>query len=252
MFELNNKKALVTGGNGGIGLGMAKGLANAGAAVAICGRSEEKNASALEELSSIHSGCRVFAFDLENLESIPETYREISQAMNGIDILINNAGVQHRGRADEIALVDFETVMKVNVTAPYLFSQHFARERISMNKTGSIIFTASLMSEMSRPCTSAYTTSKGAVRQMIKALAVDWAEFGIRVNGIGPGYVKTEMTRLLYEDPSFNEWVEKRTPLSRWGLPSDYAGAAVFLSSQAADFITGQILYIDGGWLATF
>jgi gluconate 5-dehydrogenase len=111
---------------------------------------------------------------------------------------------------------------------------------------------ASLMSEASRPTTSAYTATKGAIRQLVKALAVDWAPFNIRVNGIGPGYIKTELTRPLWEDEDFDAWVKGRTPLDRWGLPDDFAGTAIFLASAASKFITGQILYVDGGWLATF
>ncbi len=249
---LNGSAALVTGGNTGIGLGIARGLARAGAAVAICGRDAVKNAEALGGLRMINSACRAFEMDLEKLDALPDIYCSIAQAMGGLNLLVNNAGIQQRGRADEISLSDFERVLRINVTAPYLLAQCFARERIASGQGGAVIFTASLMSEASRPGTAPYTASKGAVRQLIKALAVDWAGFGIRVNGIGPGYIKTEMNRALYTDHDFDEWVKHRTPLARWGLPDDLAGAAVFLASDAASFITGQIIYVDGGWLATF
>ncbi|MFA6714784.1 MAG: SDR family oxidoreductase [Victivallales bacterium] len=252
IFDLTGKTALVTGGNGGIGLGMAIGLAAAGAKVAICGRKKRKNANALKKMQEINPECRAFEFDLKEISAIAKRYMEISREMTGIDILINNAGSQCRGRAEDIASADFDNLLKINVTAPFVVSQCFARERIAMKRGGSIIMTASLMSEASRPGTSAYTTSKGAVRQLIKALAVDWAGNGIRVNGIGPGYIKTEMTETLYLNEEFDAWVKKRTPLGRWGMPTDFVGTAIFLASDAASFITGQIIYIDGGWLATF
>ncbi|MBN1542392.1 SDR family oxidoreductase [candidate division KSB1 bacterium] len=251
-WDLCGQTALVTGGNTGIGLGMALGLARAGVRVAVLGRDERKNDQALQALQTERSGCRVYSYDLIDADGLLDLYQGVSQEMGGIDILVNNAGIQCRGRADEIALADFNRVIAVNLTAPYVLSQCFARERIALSKGGSIILTASLMSEAARKTTSAYTASKGGIRQLVRALAVDWAEFGIRVNGIGPGYIRTEMTRPLYEDEAFDSWVKQRTPLGRWGEPDDFAGAVVFLASEAARFITGQILYIDGGWLATF
>jgi gluconate 5-dehydrogenase len=253
LFDLSGKNALVTGGNTGIGLGIAKGLAQAGARVAIVGRDARKNEAALSALARIRPGCRQFIYDLEDAEGIPGCYERVSTEMGGIDVLVNNAGIQSRGRADQVPLTDFERVLRVNLTAPYVLSQSFAKERIEQAAQGGvIIMIASLMSEAARPTTSAYTAAKGGIRQLVRALAVDWAPFGIRVNGIGPGYIRTEMTRPLWEDEAFSQWVVGRTPLARWGLPEDFAGAAVFLTSDAARFITGQILYVDGGWLATF
>jgi gluconate 5-dehydrogenase len=252
LFDLTGKTALVTGGNGGIGLGMARGLAGAGAAVAIMARDREKNASALQVLQALQPDCQSFIFDLAQTADIRAAYDRVSTAMGGIDILVNNAGTQCRGRADRIDLDDFEYLVKINVTAVYALAQCFARERMAKGLGGSIIMTASLMSEASRRDNSAYTATKGAIRQLVRALAVDWAPFDIRVNGIGPGYVRTELTRALWEDEDFDQWVEARTPMGRWARPDDYRGAAVFLASKAAAFVTGQILYVDGGWLATF
>jgi gluconate 5-dehydrogenase len=251
-FDLTGMRGLVTGGNGGIGLGIARELAHAGARLAILGRDTAKNATALAELSPIQPGCRAYAFDLARLDEIPEMYTHISAEMGGIDLLINNAGAQLRGRADQISIPDFERVMRVNLTAPFVLSGCFARERIERGQGGVILLIASLMSEAARPGVAAYTASKGGIRQLVRALAVDWAPFDIRVNGIGPGYIRTEMTHPLQEDVEFNQWVMGRTPLGRWGLPEDCGGAAVFLVSDAARFVTGQILYVDGGWLATY
>jgi gluconate 5-dehydrogenase len=257
-FKLTGKTALVTGGNTGIGLGIAKGLARAGAAVAIAGRDAAKSRRALRELEAIHElktnhlAYQAFSFDLEQTEGIPAFYTHVSESMGGIDVLVNNAGIQHRGRADEIELSDLDRVLRVNLVAPYVLSQCFAREHIDNGTPGSILMTASLMSEAARPTVSPYTASKGGIRQLVRALAVDWAEFGIRVNGIGPGYIHTEMNQPLIDDPEFSAWVIKRTPLGRWGRPEDFEGIAVFLASDASRFVTGQIVYVDGGWLATF
>ena len=252
LFNLEGKKALVTGGNTGIGLGIARGLAEAGARVGICGRDEVRNRAALDELQKVQSGCKAFSFELSDLKGLPDSYAAVSNAMGGIDVLVNNAGMQCRGPAESIKTKDFEQILRVNVTAPFVLSQCFARERITAGTPGSIIMICSLMSEQARRTTSPYTATKGAVRQLVKALAVDWAEHDIRVNGLGPGYFKTEMTRPLWEDPEFDAWVVQRTPLRRWGDTCDFAGPAVFLASDASRFVTGQILYIDGGWLATF
>ena len=251
-FDLTGKTALITGGNTGIGLGIAKGLARAGATVAIAGRDEQKCKRALDALTAIQPGGQAFTFDLDDSRGIPAFYARVSEAMGGIDVLVNNAGIQHRGRADTIELSDLNRVLRVNLVAPYVLSQCFAREHIADGTPGSILMTASLMSEAARPTVSPYTASKGGIRQLVRALAVDWAPFGIRVNGIGPGYIHTDMNQPLIDDPEFSAWVIKRTPLGRWGTPGDFEGIAVFLASDASRFVTGQIVYIDGGWLATF
>jgi gluconate 5-dehydrogenase len=251
-FGLEGKTAFVTGGNTGIGLGIAKGLARAGARVAIGGRDEAHNAAALRELVELREGCRALAFDLDDNEGLPGYYALVSGEMGGIDVLVNNAGMQVRGRADQTSLEDLYQILRVNLVAPYMLSQCFAREHIENETPGSIIMIASLMSEAARPTTAPYTASKGGIRQLVRALAVDWAPFGIRVNGIGPGYIHTGMTQVLVDDAEFDAWVKGRTPLGRWGMPADFEGIAVYLASDASRFVTGQIVYIDGGWLATF
>ena len=251
-FQLKGKKVLVSGGNTGIGLGIALGLSRAGAIVAITGRNQDKTQKALNKLRKLNDKCQSFCFDFNDIYAIPSFYNDVSTTMNGLDVLVNNAGMQCRGRADKIALEDFERTLKVNLIAPYALSQCFAREHIENKSPASIIMIASLMSEAARPSTSPYTASKGGIRQLVKALAVDWAKFRIRVNGIGPGYVKTGMTQVLVNNQEFDSWVKKRTPLTRWGKPDDFEGVSVFLASDASSFITGQIIYVDGGWLATF
>jgi gluconate 5-dehydrogenase len=252
-FDLSGSRALVTGGNTGIGFGMARGLARAGAAVAIVGRDPQKNASALAELRALCAGCQAFSFDLADVKGIPDFYQSASRSFGGFDILVNNAGITRRGRADTVDMDTLDSILTVNLKAPFALAQCFARERIDGKaRGGSIIFTASLMSESVRKDNSPYAASKGAVRQLLKSLAVDWAPYGIRVNGIGPGYIRTVLTRPLWEDAEFSRWVVGRTPLGRWGDPADFEGAVVFLASQASAFVTGHIIYVDGGWLATF
>jgi gluconate 5-dehydrogenase len=252
-FDLAGLRALVTGGNSGIGLGMARGLARAGAAVAVVGRDPVKNQRALDELGPLNDGCRAFAFDLSLVDALPRRYAEVSAAMGGIDVLVNNAGTTFRSRADTVPLEKLDAVIGLNLRTTFVLAQCFARERTEAGRRGgAIIFTASLMSEQVRKDNAPYAAAKGAIRQLVKALAVDWAPWGIRVNGIGPGYVRTDLTRPLHEDVAFSAWVAGRTPLGRWAEPSDFEGAAVFLASPAAAFVTGQVLYVDGGWLATF
>ncbi len=254
MFSLAGKTALVTGGNSGIGLGIARGFVRAGARVAIAGRSMDKNAQAQSELCTLggNEAAHALVCDLAEIDSIPALFEAASEVLGGVDILVNSAGITTRSRADLTPLDQYERVLRVNLTAPYVLSQCFARERIATGRPGSITMIASLMSEASRPTTSAYTASKGGIRQLVRALAVDWAPFGIRVNGIGPGFIHTPMNQVLVDNPEFDAWVRKRAPLGRWGAPEDFEGVAVFLASEAARFMTGQIIYVDGGWLATF
>jgi gluconate 5-dehydrogenase len=253
-FDLTGCRALVTGGSAGIGLGIARGLARAGATVAIAGRTPERLEHALAELRSIRPDARAFTLDVSDAGALPGRWSEISGELGGIDILVNNAGTTHRSPAHLLPLEKWDEVLATNVKAPFVLAQLFARERIAAADPpagGAILFTASLLSEQARRDNAPYAASKGAIRPLVKSLAIDWAPWGIRVNAVGPGYIRTELTRPLQEDPGFSAWVVGRTPLGRWGEPDDLAGAAVFLCSPAASFITGQVLYVDGGILAS-
>jgi gluconate 5-dehydrogenase len=168
------------------------------------------------------------------------------------DILVNSAGIQRRGVAIDLSLDDWNIVMTLNATAVFELSRTFARHLISESRSGRIINIASLMTAAARPGTSPYTASKGAVGQLTKALAVEWAQYGILVNAIAPGYIDTDLNKALISDPTFDEWVKSRCPLGRWGTPEDIAWPVVFLASPAANFMTGQVIFVDGGWLATF
>jgi gluconate 5-dehydrogenase len=242
---------LVTGGSRGIGLGIARGLAEAGADIVLVARNLEELKDAAARLAS-QAGTKVVAaaFDLADAEAIDPFFQSVVAAHGPIDIIVNNAGMSRRGPAHELTLDDWRTVIDLNLTAAFALSQAFARDRIAAGKPGKIINIASLMSSASRPGTSPYTASKGGILSLTQALALDWAKHRIHVNAIGPGYIDTPLTKPLVDDPKFNAWVTERCPLGRWGTPDDLAGAAVFLASPASDFITGQIIYADGGWLA--
>ena len=251
-FRLDGKSALVTGGSTGIGFAIARALVEAGARVGIMALPDDQLQPALASLRVDCPACEAFGCDLSDVARIEEQYSTVEKRMGRIDILVNNAGINIRGRADEVRLEDWQKVIAVNLTAPFMLSQAWARRRIPNGETGCIIMTTSLLTEAARPTTSPYSASKSGLRQLIRGLAVDWARFGIRVNGIGPGYIATEMNRPLLDDEEFSTWVKGRTPLGRWGEPDDIGPVAVFLASDAARFITGQVVFVDGGWLATF
>jgi len=251
-FRLDGRTALVTGGSRGIGFGIARAMAEAGADVALIARGERTLESARDTIEKTGRKVWIYPFDMSRVEQIAETYDRIVQDTGGIDVLANNAGMTVRGFAQDMSLADWRSVIDVNLTSLYVLSQAFGRERIRTGRRGKIINIASLMSDTVREKNSPYAASKGGVRQLTKALAVDWARNRINVNAIGPGYIKTDLTRALWEDAEFDGWVKRRTPMGRWGAPEDLGKAAVFLASPASDFVTGQILYVDGGFLSTF
>lgn len=243
---------MVTGGSRGIGLAAARALGASGARILLVARSQEALERARNELklASIDAFCS--SCDLRNIEGIAGWYSQCTARFGQPDILVNAAGIQRRGPATEIALSDWNDVIAVNTTAVFELSRCFARELIGLGRKGKIVNIASLMTAAARPGVSPYTASKGAVGQLTKALAVDWAPHGILVNAIAPGYVATEMNEPLMADAAFDEWVKKRCPLGRWAGPEEIAWPVVFLASPASDFITGQVIYVDGGWMSTF
>lgn len=250
LFSLDGKTALVSGGSRGLGLGIAKGFARAGADVALLARSEDQLKEGVAQIEALGRKAWYVAYDLAQTAGIPAAFDEVVGKTGGVDVLLNCAGIQRRGPAEELSIEDWQAVLDVNVTSFFAMSQAFAKHCIKKGQPGRIINIASLGSEAARPTIAPYTTAKGGVKLLTKALAVDWAKYRINVNAIGPGYFQTEMTEPLYTNPEFDEWVKSKTPLDRWGTPEDLVGAAVFLASQASDFVTGQTIYIDGGWLA--
>lgn len=251
LFSLAGKTALVTGGGRGIGLAIAKGLAEHGADIAVVARSKEQLESAARQIQA-ETGNKIwpFPFDLSNIEGIDDFFKSVIAETKGIDILVNCAGTTIRGPAEDVDLKTFNQVIEVNLTSTFVLSQAFCRHRKKTGKPGRIINIGSLTCHGARPTTAAYASSKGGLLSLTKTLAVEWAKYNINVNAIGPGYIATELTEPLWTDEDFNKWVMSKTPLARWGQPEDLIGTAVLLSSQAGEFITGQIIYVDGGWLA--
>ncbi len=246
LFDLKGKTALVTGSSRGIGFTLARGLREAGATVVLNGRNEETLKLASEKLGGVY----YCVFDVTNPAQVERGVREIEERYGSIDILINNAGIQIRSPLEEFDEDDWDRVLNVNLKGVFIVSKYVVRGMISKRR-GKIINICSLMSEVSRPTVAPYTASKGGVRMLTRAMAVEWGRYNIQVNGIGPGYIVTEMTKPLIARKDFDSWVKSRTPAGRWGKPEELIGTAVFLASKASDFINGQIIYVDGGILAS-
>lgn len=233
-------------------MGVARALAESGAGVILVGREEQELERVGEELRRVTGQVYVAPFDLLRTAEIAGWFRELCEKTGGPEILVNSAGISRRGQAVDLTLADWNEVMTLNATAIFELSRSFARALMEKGRGGRVINIASLMTAAARPGTSPYTASKGAVGQLTKALAVEWAKHRILVNAIAPGYIDTDLNKVLIADADFDAWVKGRCPMGRWGTPNDIAWPVVFLASPAAGFITGQIIYVDGGWLATF
>jgi gluconate 5-dehydrogenase len=245
-FDLTSKVALVTGAQRGLGFAIARGLAEAGAVVALNGRKPDELRSAVDSLIDAGHRASACVFDVTDADGARGGVAAIEREHGRLDILVNNAGIQRRNRLVDFKREDWDDVIATNLTAPFLVSQAALPGMIA-RKSGKIIHIASLMSDLARPTVVPYTAAKGGVRQLTRGMAVELAAHNIQVNAISPGYFATEMNRALIDDSEFNAWVCKRTPAGRWGQPEEIAGLAVFLASAAANYVTGQLITIDGG-----
>jgi gluconate 5-dehydrogenase len=249
-FDLTGRRALITGASRGIGFALARGLAAAGAAVAINGRDVAALSDAAAELR--REGAETFEapFDVTSRAQVDAGVARIEAEFGPIDILVNNAGMQRRGPLEDFTDEDWHDLMRVQLDAVFMVGQAVARRMIPRGR-GRIINICSAMTALARANTAPYTTAKGAVGNLTKGMCADWAKHGLNINGLAPGYFKTELTAALAEDPEFNAWLEGRTPQGRWGRVEELTGAAVFLASDAASFVNGHVLYIDGGLTVT-
>jgi gluconate 5-dehydrogenase len=250
MFDLSGRRALITGSSTGIGYALAKGLAAAGAEVVLNARSEARLNDAVGRLNADGATAHAASFDVTSPGEVEAAIGRIEREIGPIDILVNNAGMQRRAPLEQFSHAQWEELMKTNVESVFLVGQAVARHMIE-RKRGKIINICSVQSELGRPNIAAYTASKGAVKMLTKGMAIDWGQHGIQVNGLGPGYFKTELTEALVNDEKFSAWLIGRTPSRRWGEVEDLVGAAVFLASDGSNFVNGHILYVDGGVTAT-
>ncbi len=245
-FDLTGKVALITGAYRGLGFAMSRGLAQAGATVILNGRRVDALTAAAKKLTDSGLTADIAVFDVTDGDAIRAGVAAIEHKHGRIDILVNNAGIQRRNALVDFKREDWDALIATNLTAPFLVSQAVLPGMIA-RKSGKIIHIASLMSDLARPTVVPYTATKGGVRQLTRGMAVELAPHNIQVNAIAPGYFATEMNRALLDNVEFNAWVCKRTPAGRWGDPDEIGGLAVFLASPAANYITGQMLTIDGG-----
>ncbi|RYF17274.1 MAG: glucose 1-dehydrogenase [Comamonadaceae bacterium] len=248
MFDLTGRIALVTGGNGGIGLGMARGLGQAGATLVIVGRNEEKSAAALRELQSAGIRAEAIAADVTDEGAVQRLFDEVRGRHGRLDILVNNAGSTVRKPPQDFTLDEWKAVMDVNLTSAFLCCRA-SHPLMVQAGGGKIINIGSIMSVLAAPYAPAYCASKGGIVQFTKSIALAWAKDGIQANAVLPGWIATELTdSARAQVPGLNERVLARTATGRWGRPEDLAGVAVFLASRASDFVTGTAITVDGGY----
>jgi len=249
-FDLTGRLALITGSSAGIGFALARGLAQSGATIVLNARSADKLEQAAKTLRTEGATVHTSVFDVTRSAEVTKAIAAIENDIGPIDILVNNAGMQRRAPLEDFPEDQWHELMRTNVDSVFLVGQAVARHMIGRKK-GKIINICSVQSELGRPNIAPYTASKGAVKMLTKGMAIDWGQHGIQVNGLGPGYFKTELTEALVKNQEFSSWLIGRTPSRRWGDVEDLVGPAVFLASDASNFVNGHILYVDGGVTAT-
>jgi gluconate 5-dehydrogenase len=246
LFNLAGRRALVTGSSQGIGLAVARGLAEHGASVVLNGRDRTKLEVAAAGLTADGYEVAVEGFDVTIADAVREGVAAIERRIGAIDILVNNAGMQFRTPLEDFPTEKWELLLRTNVSSAFYVGQAVARNMIPRGR-GKIINIASVQSELARPGIAPYTATKGAIRNLTRGMCTDWAKHGLQVNAIAPGYFKTPLNQALVDNPEFSSWLEKRTPAARWGNVEELVGAAVFLSGKASSFVNGHTLYVDGG-----
>ena len=246
LFDLTGKRALITGSSQGIGLALAQGLAKTGAQVVLNGRDAGKLAQAAAQVP----GAVTLAFDATDHAAVRAAVDGFEVAQGAIDILVNNAGMQHRGPLEDFPEDAFQRLLQTNIASVFNVGQACARHMIA-RRAGKIINIASVQTALARPGIAPYTATKGAVGNLTKGMATDWAKYGLQCNAIAPGYFDTPLNAALMADPAFTAWLEKRTPAGRWGMVEELVGACIFLASSASSFVNGHILYVDGGLTAS-
>ena len=248
LFDLSDRVALVTGSSRGIGSSLARALADAGATVVLNGINGERLKEAEAAMAADYAPGRVHsvAFDVTDGEAAGRSIAWIEEHVGPLEILVNNAGIQHRVPMLELDVADWERVISTDLTSAFLVGREAARRMIPRGR-GKIINICSVQTDLARPTIAPYVAAKGGLRNLTRAMTAEWAGSGLQVNGIAPGYIHTEMTQNLVDDEQFNTWILGRTPARRWGTPKDLAGPVVWLASDGSDFVNGQTIFIDGG-----
>lgn len=250
LFDLTGKRALITGSSQGIGFALARGMAQAGAKIVLNGRDTAKLTAAAKTLRAEGADVSELVFDATDHEAVRKAVDDFETTVGPIDILVNNAGMQHRGPLEEFPADAFEKLLQTNIASVFHVGQAVARHMIKRG-AGKIINIASVQTALARPGIAPYTATKGAVGNLTKGMATDWAKHGLNCNAIAPGYFDTPLNAALVADADFSAWLEKRTPAGRWGKVEELVGACVFLSSGASSFVNGHVLYVDGGITAS-
>jgi gluconate 5-dehydrogenase len=249
LFDLSGRTALVTGSSRGLGRAIAEGMAKAGARLIINGVDPARVEAAVAELRAAGYSAEGAAFDVTDENAIVAAFERFDAEKIEIDILVNNAGIQMRKPLVEFTTADWRKVIETNLTSAFVAGREAAK-RMMVRQRGKIINIGSLASELARPTVGPYTAAKGGIKNLTRSMAVEWAASGIQANAIGPGYMLTDMNQALVANPDFNNWLMSRIPSKRWGRPDELVGAAIFLASDASNYVNGQIIYVDGGMLA--
>ena len=250
LFDLTGSTALITGSSRGLGFAFAEALAAHGATIVLNGTSAERLDSAVTSLHAKGYAAEKALFDVSDQAEVVEAFTMLDAKGLAIDILINNAGIQLRKPLVDLELSEWQHVIDTNLTSAFLVGKEAAKRMIARKLGGKIINIGSLMSECARATVAPYTTAKGGIKMLTRAMTAEWAQHNIQINAIGPGYMATDMNAALIGNPQFDSWVKDRTPSGRWGLPDELAGTAVYLASRASSYVNGQIIYVDGGMLA--
>jgi gluconate 5-dehydrogenase len=248
-FDLSGRTALITGSTRGIGYALAHGLGRAGAHIVVNGRQGTAVEEAVAKLQAEGIGASGAVFDVAKESAVAAAFAQFDAEGRQIDIVVNNAGIQHRQPLLEVPLADWQRVIDTNLTAAFLVGREAAR-RMVPRKAGKIINIGSLTSAAARATVAPYTVAKAGIKLLSKSMAAEWAQHNIQANSIGPGYILTDMNQALVDNPEFDAWVKASNPTKRWGRPDELAGTAVYLASSASDYVNGQIIYVDGGWLS--
>jgi len=250
LFSVRDRLVLITGSTRGIGFSLAEGFAARGAVVVINGRTPAGVEKAVADLRKAGGRAYGYAFNVTDGEEVRANVARIEEEAGPIEVLINNVGIHRRAPLLEMSLADWREVIETNLTSAFVAAQAVASYMIPRRR-GRIVNITSLNAEMARPSIGNYCAAKGGLKMLTKAMATEWGPYNININAIGPGYFLTDLTKPLQADPEFDAWVRREVPLGRWGRPEELVGAAIFLASEAASFVNGQTIYVDGGWQAS-